>query len=71
MIWGQCGPSGAFSLITWLFIIQSGHGTYQIKAKDVSYVMVTFIILLMRNLKIKRANNIEIIIFCHNFFEFR
>ena len=52
MIWGQCGPSGAFSLINWLFITQSGHDTYQIKAEDVSYLMVIFILLLIRNLKI-------------------
>ena len=36
VIWGQCGPSGAFSLITSLFITQSGHDAYQIKAEDVS-----------------------------------
>ena len=30
MIWGLCGPSGAFSLISWLFNIQSRHDAYQI-----------------------------------------
>ena len=71
MIWGQCGPSGAFSLKSWLFITQSGHDTYQIEAKDISYVKVTFILLLIRNLKIYKANNTTIFIFCHNYFEFR
>ena len=70
MIAGQCGPSGTFSLITWLLITQSGHDAYQIKAEVVSYRTVTFILLLIRNLKIWVAKNTQIIIFCRHFFEF-
>ena len=37
VILGQCGPSGSFSLITLLFINQSGYEAFQIKAEDLSY----------------------------------
>ena len=37
MIWWPCGPSGAFSLINWLFITQFGHDAYQVEAEYVSY----------------------------------
>ena len=51
MTWGLCGPSGAFSLIPWLFITQFGHDGYQIEAEYVSYCVVSFILLLIKNLK--------------------
>ena len=53
MIWGPCGPSGAFPLITWLFITQFGHDGYQIEAEYVSYRIILFILLLIRNRKRK------------------
>ena len=52
MIWGLCGPSGAFSMISWLFVTQSGHDAYQIKAEYPRYSMISLILLLIGNLKI-------------------
>ena len=43
MMRAPCGPSGAFSLISWLFINQLGRDTYQIKAEYHSYAMVSII----------------------------
>ena len=37
MIESTCAPSYAFSLISWVFIIQSGHIIYQTKAEYLSY----------------------------------
>ena len=36
-------PNGALSMISWLFINQTGHYTYQIKAEYLSYNMVSII----------------------------
>ena len=53
----------AFSLISWLFIIQFRHEIYQINAECVSYVMVLFISLVIKYLKTYVLNSTEISIF--------
>ena len=40
MVWSACAPGCACSLISWLFISQSGHTIYQIKAEYLNYRMV-------------------------------
>ena len=52
-----------FSLISWLFIGQSGHNIYQIKAECLSPRMVPVIVLLMKEFKIYVIKRTEIYIF--------
>ena len=52
MIWMDCAPVGAFLLISWLFINHFEHKTYQVKAEYLSYLVVSFIKLRIKNLKI-------------------
>ena len=53
VIWTLCALSGAFSLISWPFITQFEHNTYQIEAGYLSYQMISVISLLTRNSKIQ------------------
>ena len=52
MIYALCAPSDAFSMISLLWITKFVHDTYQIEAEYLSYRTVSFIVLLIRNLKI-------------------
>ena len=60
MIWAPYSPSGAFSLISWLFVTECGHTIYQIEAEYHSYRMVSFKLLLIKNLKLLEAESKEI-----------
>ena len=51
MILAAGAPSGVFSLISLPSLNQSRHGTYQIKAEYLTYQMVSFILLLLIELK--------------------
>ena len=69
MVKSTCAPSVAFSLIIWLFIGQSRHNIYQIKAECLSCRMVPAILLLMKEFKIYVIKRTKIYIFVHHFFE--
>ena len=51
MILATCAPSGVVSLISLLSLDQFGHVTYQMKAEYLSYRMVSFILLMVVQLK--------------------
>ena len=67
MVLSACSPGCAFSLISWLFISQSGHTIYQIKAGYLNYRMVPVILLLVKGFKIFVLKSTKIVIFCHHF----
>ena len=50
MIWAPCGPSGAFSLISWVFITQFEQIINQIEAEYLRYSMISFILLLAKEI---------------------
>ena len=52
VIWKHCARFGAFSLISWLYFNHFGHKIYQIKAEYLSYLVVSFIKLWIKNMKI-------------------
>ena len=62
MIEPTCGPSCAFSLITWLVMVQSKHNIHQKKAEYLSYQMVSvtlFIFVKMKNLSTRQYINFD------------
>ena len=67
MIRALCAPSCASPQISWLFITQFEHNTYQIEADYLSYLMISIISLLTINLKIQVIKSTEILIFHHKF----
>ena len=68
MIKEPCGLSGAFFLMSWLFINQFRHVTYQIKAEYHSYSVILIIWLPIKRSRIV-VKITKILIHHHNFFE--
>ena len=58
-------PCGAFFLVYWLFMNRFGHNTHNIEAEYLRNRTVQFILLLIKDLKLKVVNNrpIDILIF--------
>ena len=67
-MWAPCGPSGMFSLISWLLITQFGHGTHQIEAEYLSFFNGVLYIIVDKKVENIRSKEYKHSHFLHSFF---